>query len=216
MVQTKLYVALDFPNAEAALALYGKVRAHNPYFKIGLELFTAAGPDFVRKLVSDGAKIFLDLKFHDIPNTVAGAVRSASELGVEIVNIHLSGGREMVEAVTQQKYSHRPKLIGVTVLTSSVASPGQVLQMAKDTKAWGLDGVVCSAHELKEIHANCGSDFLTVVPGIRPANAAANDQKRIATPEEAAALGAHYIVVGRPVTQSPDPAAATLEILRSL
>ena len=230
---TKLFVALDCASADEARALYKKIRPIHDHFKIGLELFCASGPDFVKELTQDGAKIFLDLKFHDIPNTVSQAVARAAALQAGWINLHLSGGEEMVrksvEALRESavKQKHKPSLIGVTVLTSmneeglaqvgvrnSVAS--QVQDLAQKGKAWGLDGVVCSAHELANIQKACGKDFITIVPGIRPEGAATQDQKRVMTPQEATQDGAHFIVVGRPISQAKDPREATQKILSVL
>jgi orotidine-5'-phosphate decarboxylase len=190
-------------------------------------LFTAAGPEFVRKLVDTRARVFLDLKFHDIPNTVAAACRAAAGLGVWMLNVHASGGRAMLQAARDAVGTREaaPKLIAVTLLTSMTerdltevglaGNPIDVVQrlasLAKDT---GLDGVVCSAQEAARLRAACGGRFCLVTPGIRPATAAADDQKRVMTPRDALAAGADYLVVGRPITQAPDPLAA-LEAINS-
>lgn len=227
--KTKLFVALDQANAKDAFELYKKVRPANPYFKVGLELFCAEGPDFVRKLIDDGAKIFLDLKFHDIPNTVAQAAVRAAKLNVGWLNLHLSGGEEMVRATVEKLADAGSKscLLGVTVLTSMdtdglhqigvlADAASHVEYLARKGKEWGIGGVVCSAQELAAVHKACGKDFVTVVPGIRPKDAAANDQKRTMTPEEAAQAGAHFIVVGRPISAAKDPLGAAKKILESL
>lgn len=199
--------------------------------KVGLELFCAAGPDFVRELVDDGADVFLDLKFHDIPNTVEASVRAVSRLGARFTNLHLSGGEEMcLRALASLKDSGSPtKLLGVTVLTSIndfvLKSVGvtrtveqQVVALAQQSQIWGLHGVVCSAQEAKALRTVCGPDFVTMVPGIRPASAqiSRDDQKRTLTPLQAKHAGASYIVVGRPITQAKDPRAATMAILEEL
>ncbi len=221
---TKLFVALDYPDAKSALSIYKKLNSLDVGFKVGLELFTAEGPDIVRKLVGEGAEVFLDLKFHDIPNTVAGAVRSAAELGVAFANIHIVGGEAMVRAAVKEKGD--TKLLGVTVLTSvddsALSEVGierqasdWVLELAKKGKTWGLDGVVCSPLEIGSVGKACGKNFVTMVPGIRPAGAE-GDQKRVMTPLEASEAGAHYIVVGRPITQAKDPVKAAKEILQEI
>lgn len=230
---TKLFCALDFASADQARTLYRKLRPFHDHFKIGLELFTGAGSDFVRELVDDGAKIFLDLKFHDIPNTVAGAIRQTANLGAGWINVHLAGGQAMVEAARSAmeqaapKAGARPVLLGVTVLTSmddaalratnvALSASEQVAALALSGKKWGVDGIVCSPRELRHIRKVLPRDFLTVVPGIRPAGAESGDQSRVATPESAAADGADYIVVGRPIIAASDPVAAIKAILASL
>ncbi len=225
------FLALDFPSKEPALALVKKTIALNPYFKVGLELYVAEGPDFVRALAAEGAKIFLDLKFHDIPNTVAGAVRSAASLGVAYQNVHCGGGLEMLKAAVAANAEAAaklslpaPKLLGVTVLTSlddqaiqQIGFPrsasAQVKQFVELAQEAGLDGVVCSAQELPLVQSLAGKDFLTMVPGIRPSGAASGDQKRTLTPAEAVRAGAHCLVVGRPVTAAPNPVQALQDIL---
>jgi orotidine-5'-phosphate decarboxylase len=196
-------------------------------FKIGSQLFTAEGPRAVEGIAALGAGIFLDLKFHDIPNTVAGAVRAAAALpGLELVNVHASGGLEMMRAAARAVTGlrQRPRVLAVTILTSLDAAalrrvgmigPPQrrVVALARLAQQAGLDGVVCSAHELHSIRQACGSKFLTVVPGIRPASAAKGDQSRVATPAQAIRAGADYLVVGRPITAARDPRAAAEAIL---
>lgn len=195
--------------------------------KVGKELFTVAGPQLVRDLVARGFQVFLDLKFHDIPNTVAAAVRAAAGLGVWMVNVHASGGARMMEAAVEALQSFgdsRPLLIGVTVLTSTAAEElavvgvergleEQVLALASLAKDSGLDGVVCSAREAQALRGLCGADFALVTPGIRPAGAAADDQRRIVTPAQALEWGADYLVIGRPITAAADPMAALRQIL---
>lgn len=199
-------------------------------FKIGSQLFTAEGPRAVERIAGLGAGIFLDLKFHDIPNTVAGAVRAAAGLpGVKLVNVHATGGLEMMRAArgAVAGMRRRPKLLAVTILTSLDAaglrrigiagSPRErVVALARLAQQAGLDGVVCSAHELRAIRRACGSKFLTVVPGIRPAAAVKGDQSRVATPAQAIRDGADYLVVGRPITAARDPRAAAEAILREM
>ncbi|MBV8658427.1 MAG: orotidine-5'-phosphate decarboxylase [Burkholderiales bacterium] len=224
----KILVALDFPDAAGALAFADRVTPDLCRLKVGKELFTAAGPALVEQLVARGFDIFLDLKFHDIPNTVAQAVRSAARLGVWMVNIHASGGRKMMTAAREALESepNRPLLIAVTVLTSldgaELAEMGmqepavQVPLLARLALDCGLDGVVCSAQEAVVLKRLCGADFKLVTPGIRPAGADVGDQSRVMTPEAAAAAGADYLVIGRPITQSADPVATLKSINASL
>lgn len=218
-------VALDFPTPEAALALAARLDPKHCRLKVGKELFTQRGPAILEPLVARGFEVFLDLKFHDIPNTVAGACRAAAALGVWMVNVHASGGRAMLEAAREalEKTAQRPLLTAVTVLTSldaaalaeiGYAAPpaAQVEKLARLAKAAGVDGVVCSPQEITIVKAACGKAFLTVTPGIRPAGASADDQSRIATPAAAVAAGTDYLVIGRPITQAADPAAALVAI----
>jgi len=227
----RLLVALDVATAAEAIALADTLRGVVGGFKIGSQLFTSAGPDIVKALVSRGERVFLDLKFHDIPNTVAGAVRAAADLGVWMLNVHASGGRAMLAAAKQaaddvnQPGSSRPLVIAVTVLTSLdaptlaavgvPASPNdQVVRLAKLTQAAGLDGVVASPQETAAIREACGPNFLVVTPGIRGASAkaGADDQQRTMTPAGAVAAGSSYLVIGRPITAAPDPRAAAQQI----
>jgi orotidine-5'-phosphate decarboxylase len=227
----RILVALDVPSRDDALALAKTLRGAVGGFKIGSQLFTAAGPEIVRTIVAQGDRVFLDLKFHDIPNTVAGAVQSASRLGVWLVNVHASGGRPMLEAARRAadeaaaSTGQRPLVIAVTVLTSmgsdelhsigiSESPIGQVVRLAELTKAAGLDGVVASPLETAAIRQACGEDFVIVTPGIRggTAQAKADDQQRTMTPAEAVAAGSSYLVVGRPITAAPDPRAAAEKI----
>jgi len=228
----KLFLPLDYPNADDAWSMFELIKPHNPYFKVGMELFGAAGPEFVERLVSAGAEVFLDLKYHDIPNTVAGAIRQAARLNVKYVNLHILGGQKMVEgartALDQAcSGSKSPALLGVTLLTSIENNDlsilgmdgvvqDRVVELARLGKSWGLDGVVCSTAELQAIRAELGKDFLTMVPGIRPAGSAVGDQKRVATPAEAASGGADCIVVGRPIRNADDPVAILKSILDTL
>lgn len=211
-----LAVALDYSDQEAALGLFQKLEGRAGLFKVGSQLFTAAGPDVVRILVQRGATVFLDLKFHDIPRTVAAAAREAAKLGVSVLNVHASGGSEMMRAAVAAAREANPqtKVIAVTVLTSLSATQDDVLRLAESTRDAGLDGVVAASREMRALRRTFGSDFLLVNPGVRPAWAAtADDQKRIATPAEAVAEGADYMVVGRPITTAADPAAAAARIL---
>jgi orotidine-5'-phosphate decarboxylase len=227
--QSLIFVALDYADAKSAWPLINQLSPEQCGLKVGKELFTSAGPDFVRELVKRGFKVFLDLKFHDIPTTVNKAVRAAAELGVWMVNVHASGGRRMLQAARDAvvEMPNRPYVIAVTVLTSMTAedlheigiesSPAEhVIKLAQLTKSAGLDGVVCSAWEAEAIAAACGKDFLRVTPGIRPVGAEQGDQRRIMTPPEAAALGIEVLVIGRPITQAADPVAALKQIQLSL
>ncbi len=223
----ELVVALDFPTAREAFACARAMPDHIALFKVGLELFTAEGPAFCRDLVEHHNRLFLDLKLHDIPNTVARAVRSASRLGASLLTLHASGGRDMLRAAvdaTRELGAHAPKLIAVTVLTSLSADDLQalgiertlsdhVLRLAELALDCGMDGLVASVHEAPTLRAEFGPDPILVTPGIRPAGMAAGDQKRIATISDAIRAGSDYLVVGRPITAAPDPglAAATLQ-----
>ncbi len=224
-----VYVALDTTDLDYALELAQRVRPHVGGFKLGLEFFTAQGPAGVRAFADAGLPVFLDLKFHDIPNTVAGACRAAAQLGVAITNIHAQGGAAMMRAAVEAAKSVSPstKVIAVTMLTSlgdeDLPSVGltppvgdQVLRLASLTQQCGLDGVVCSAHEIARLRAECGPDFLLVVPGIRPAGADIGDQKRVMGPAQARDAGASVLVIGRPITAAPDPAEAARAIAESL
>jgi len=215
---SKLIVALDFPDSNTALAFVSTLTPELCKLKVGFELFVAAGPDFVKQLVDAGFEVFLDLKFHDIPNTVAAACRRASDLGIWMLNVHASGGDKMMHAARQATKESNPavKLIAVTVLTSMDkeqltkinidASPQeQVKQLAKLTQHVGLDGVVCSAEEAKMLREQLGSNFLLITPGIRPEGSDRGDQSRVMTPLQAKEAGVSYIVVGRPITQSDSP-----------
>jgi len=225
MNDPRVAVALDYAQAQEARAFVGRVRPDLCRLKVGKELFVAAGPAFVSELVQAGFQVFLDLKFHDIPNTVAQACKAAASLGVWMLNVHASGGPRMLAAAREalEGLSERPRLIAVTVLTSmggdelrAVGVDGtpeqQVLRLAALAKAAGLDGVVCSAREAPLLRRQIGDEFLLVTPGIRPAGSAAGDQTRILTPREAMAAGADYLVIGRPITQAPDPVAALVAI----
>jgi len=229
----RIIIALDVPTKEEAIALVSRLKDART-FKVGLELFTAEGPALFRKLKALRKAIFLDLKLHDIPNTVAGAVRSAFKHGVQMTTIHTSGGREMMAKAAEvarqtAEETGRPKpvLLGVTVLTSlkgadleEVGQPSdvaaQVLRLAGLAKAAGLDGVVCSPQEIEVLRREYGRELVIVTPGIRPVWAAAQDQKRIMTPAEAVAKGADYLVIGRPITGAPSPNEAFLRVVEEL
>ena len=228
-VKSTVIVALDYDNQDSALTLADRLDPTLCQLKVGKELFTAAGPSVVKKLTDRGFGIFLDLKFHDIPNTVAKAIGTAADLGVWMTNVHASGGSRMMSAARQALDSGGSDmlLIGVTVLTSMGVSDleevgvqgnasAQVLRLAELAKNSGLDGVVCSAQEAKLLKESLGQGFKLVTPGIRLADSAADDQRRIVTPADALALGSDYLVIGRPITQSTDPLATLLEINRSL
>jgi orotidine-5'-phosphate decarboxylase len=223
----KIIVALDYPQAAPAIELAKRLEPALCRLKVGKELFTTAGPQLVEALQQRGFEVFLDLKFHDIPNTTAQACKAAAGLGVWMVNVHALGGRKMMEAAREAlaNHVHRPKLIAVTILTSMAqedleglgiqASPAQmVARLARLAQDSGLDGVVCSAQEAAMLRQQSGSDFCLVTPGIRPANAAANDQSRIMTPRSALGAGASYLVIGRPITQAPDPLVALQDIIK--
>lgn len=228
-VNSPILVALDFDNADSALELARSISPQDCRLKVGKELFASAGPELVRALQSQGFEIFLDLKFHDIPNTVAKAVKASAELGVWMVNVHASGGRRMLEAARQAIPADEsaPLLIAVTVLTSmdqdDLLSIGcektpqqQALLLADLAQSCELDGVVCSARESAQMKQQFGKEFKLVTPGIRPANTETGDQRRVMTPSEAMAAGSDYLVIGRPITQAENPAAALNEILQSL
>ena len=216
-------VACDFPGADATLAFLDRVQEEKPFVKIGMELFYAEGPQIVRQIKARGHRIFLDLKLHDIPNTVKKAMRSLSALDVDIVNLHAAGTRAMMTAALEgltRPDGTRPLLIAVTQLTSTdqqalrdellIDRPMDevVMAYAKNASDAGLDGVVCSPLEAGKVHALCGGGFLTVTPGVRFAGGERGDQKRVTTPAQARELGSDYIVVGRPITQADDPVAA--------
>lgn len=216
-------IALDFPTKAETLAFLDQFTGEKPFVKIGMELFYAEGPDVVREIKARGHRIFLDLKLHDIPNTVKRAMAVLSRLDVDMVNLHAAGGSEMMRAAAEgltRPDGTRPLLIAVTQLTSTdsrvlkdellIETPmaETVLRYAKNAADSGLDGVVCSPLEAAAVKETCGAGFLTVTPGIRFADSAAGDQKRIMTPERAAGAGCDYLVIGRPITQAADPTAA--------
>ncbi|WP_148715859.1 orotidine-5'-phosphate decarboxylase [Chitinolyticbacter meiyuanensis] len=220
----RVVVALDYPDAAGALGFADRVSPQLCRLKVGKELFTAEGPRLVEQLVDRGFDVFLDLKFHDIPNTVAQACKVAAGLGVWMVNVHASGGRKMMETTREALAAlpQRPLLIAVTVLTSMDAAQlaelglpapaTQVERLARLTRDCGLDGVVCSAQEAAMLKAACGADFKLITPGIRPLDASLDDQQRVMTPQAAVAAGSDYLVIGRPITRSADPVATLTQI----
>ncbi len=225
----KIVIALDYPSPQVALNFVQQLDPKLCRLKIGKELFTAAGPQLIETLISKGFGIFLDLKFHDIPTTVGKACEAASRLGVWMLNVHASGGSGMMEAAREgvDRSGQKPLLIAVTVLTSmnqsmlnevgvtgSVAA--QVLKLSLLTKKSGLDGVVCSAQEAPVLRKALGDDFCLVTPGIRPSDTNIDDQSRVVTPSQALALGSSYLVIGRPITQSPTPLETLIKINREL
>ncbi|MEQ1915232.1 MAG: orotidine-5'-phosphate decarboxylase [Gallionella sp.] len=225
MKDPKIIIALDYPTSAPALALAGRLDASACRLKVGKELFTASGPAVLEQLMQRGFEVFLDLKFHDIPNTTAQACKAAAELGVWMVNVHALGGRKMLEAAANAvaNSSKPPKLIAVTMLTSMAqadladigitASPAEmVLRLATLTRDSGLDGVVCSAQEASLLRERLGKSFCLVTPGIRPAQASLDDQSRVMTPQAALLAGSSYLVIGRPITQAADP----LQALRNI
>jgi len=227
--RNRLIVALDVPGAAAASALVNQLEGTCRWFKVGLELYTAAGPAVIEPLVARGHSVFLDLKFNDIPNTVAGAVRSAAALGVRMITLHAAGGPAMLAAAgaALEDLADPPQLLAVTVLTSmdqaqlasiGIERPpaGQVELLARVGLAAGIRGFVCSPKEVAALRALTGPQGVLVIPGIRPAGAAIGDQKRIATPADALRDGASYLVVGRPITHAPDPAEAAEAILNEM
>lgn len=219
---SQIIVALDFDDRLDALALVERLDPKLCRLKVGKEMFTRFGPGWVETLQHRGFDVFLDLKFHDIPNTAARAIAAAADMGVWMVNVHASGGRRMMEACVESlnaRSGHRPKLIAVTVLTSmdqddlselgiSDDPVAQVDRLAALTQRSGLDGVVCSAQEAERLRQQRGEGFLLVTPGIRPANAPAGDQRRVMTPADAIRAGSSYLVMGRPITQAEDPLGA--------
>ena len=227
---SQLIVALDVDSADRALEMAGTLRGVAGFFKVGSELFTAAGPDVVTALKQNGCSVFLDLKFHDIPNTVAGAVKAACGLRVDMLNVHAAGGRAMMEAAADAAHGFEPRpiLLAVTVLTSiSEHVLNEELGITRDVdtavthfavlaKQSGLDGVVASPRECGIIRAQLGKEFVIVTPGVRPAWASKDDQSRVATPAQAIADGADYVVVGRPITRAADPADAARKIVEEL
>lgn len=225
----RLIVALDVPDAAAAGELIQKLGSSCCWVKVGLELFAAAGPAVVESILRRGYRVFLDLKFHDIPNTVAGAVRSAARLGAEMLTIHAAGGPAMIETAQDalNGLKNAPELLAVTVLTSmdpeQLRASGVAREPAEQVEllgqmalAAGIRGFVCSPQEVERMRALTGPEGVLVVPGIRPAGAETGDQKRIATPTDALKAGASYLVVGRPITQAADPAAAAEAIIKEM
>jgi orotidine-5'-phosphate decarboxylase len=229
LARERLIVALDVPSARAATELVARLEGSCQWFKVGMELFTACGPSVVKSLTEKGSSVFLDLKFHDIPNTVAGAVRSAAGLGVRMLTLHAGGGPAMLSAAREalDGLSNPPQLLAVTVLTSMNASQLQALGIrrtpAKQVELLarvglkaGIHGFVCSPEEVADLRALTGKEGVLVTPGIRPAGADSGDQKRMATPAAALTKGASYLVVGRPITQAAEPAAAAAAILAEM
>lgn len=224
----KIYCAIDTHDFDHAKSLISQITPAGCGVKLGLEFFNTFGPDGIKRIMDDcdNPSIFLDLKYYDIPNTVAGAVQAASKLGVDYLNVHASGGLDMMKAA-KDACGKGTKLIAVTILTSfdeqAICAAGyeaglkdRVLQMAELTKRAGLDGVVCSSHEIESIQDACGTDFALMVPGIRPAGSNSDDQKRIMTPAEAVNKGATHLVIGRPITKANNPAQAAKDIIASL
>lgn len=227
-MRSRLALALDLPDAESALAFAARLRGEVEIVKVGLELFTAAGPELVRRLAGDGWDVFLDLKIHDIPATAERTTAAAAQLGVAMLTLHTPGGTAMLQgAMRGRGAAARPALLGVTVLTSldgaalaaigAAGSPAELVrrrtQLAQQA---GIDGVICSVHEAAAVKAACGAGFLAVTPGIRPAGAAHGDQARVATPAQAVAAGADVLVVGRPILAAADPLAAARAIRREM
>lgn len=228
-MNSRVIVALDYADANSAMALVERLEPASCKLKIGKELFTAAGPAFVAAMARRGFDVFLDLKFHDIPSTVAQACKSAAALGVWMLNVHALGGRAMLDAAREaiDGTTTRPRLIAVTVLTSmteadlrevgiEAAAPEAVMKLSRLAAQCRLDGVVCSAHEAQAIRGRLGDDFLRVTPGIRLPEDAAGDQKRIMTPQSAMACGASYLVIGRSVTRAAEPLAVLARINREI
>lgn len=230
----RLIVALDVDSEERAVSIVERLKNNIRLFKVGLELFSSCGPSVLKRIRDADCEVFLDLKFHDIPNTVAKAAVSAAKLEPFMLNVHALGGYEMMrraaEAVTEEarrSQTRKPKIIAVTILTSmdqkALKKAGidanirtQVLRLAKLARDAGLDGIVASPNEASLIRKNMGQDFLIVTPGVRPASSVSHDQKRVATPEQAIKNGADFIVVGRPITEANDPVWAAEEILREI
>lgn len=226
----RIFCAVDTPKLDDAVMLADLLAGEVGAIKLGKEFFTAHGPDGVKRIADCGHKIFLDLKFHDIPNTVAGAIRAALPLNCAVMTVHASGGPAMLEAARDaaaEAGPKRPKVVAVTVLTSlddaDLAAVGQqgtssdqVLRLARLTQESGVDGVVCSPHEVALLRREIGDDFALVVPGVRPDWAGADDQKRIMTPGEAVAAGANHLVIGRPITRAQDPVAAARRIAEEI
>ncbi len=230
MNDPKVVVALDFDKKADALSFVDKVSPNDCRLKVGKEMFTYFGPELVKEFVHRGFDVFLDLKFHDIPNTVAKAVTAAADLGVWMVNVHASGGSKMMIKANEALKpfgNDKPLLIAVTVLTSmgeddlrglgiNLSTAEQVMRLAKLTQQSGLDGVVCSAWEAAELKQTLGQEFKLVTPGIRPAGSSSDDQKRIMTPEQALTVGVDYLVIGRPITKAADPQAVLQQINQNI
>lgn len=232
-VQNRIIVALDFSSEQEVFNCVERLKGTATYVKVGMQLYYSVGPRVVYALKEQGLKVFVDLKIHDIPNTAKGAMKSLASLGADIVNAHVAGGKEMLIAAREglEQGSNRgetPLFIGVTQLTSTsrqmmneeIGVPGSVVDCVEKyallAKQSGLDGVVASALEVETIKRACGSDFITVTPGVRPVGANAGDQRRVATPAEAFSFGTDYVVIGRPITQASDPALAMREIAETI
>ncbi|MGH9568321.1 MAG: orotidine-5'-phosphate decarboxylase [Candidatus Angelobacter sp.] len=226
MARDRLIVALDVPTAREARELVSRIGEAAGFYKVGVQLFTAEGPEFVRELAGSGRRVFLDLKLHDIPNTVSQAVKSATELGASMLTVHASGGVAMLQAAAEAA-GNRLSLLAVTVLTSmsdeelsqvGVAGPvqDQVLRLAELARTAGCDGIVASARESEPLRRALGEGFAIVNPGVRPAGSQRNDQHRVATPGNAIRAGASHLVVGRPITQAADPAQAAQAIVNEI
>ncbi len=229
MADSKVIVALDYADTASTFNLVNQLDPSLCKLKVGKELFTATGPQLVEKLIAKNFQVFLDLKFHDIPNTVKNACQAASNLGVWMLNVHASGGSAMMQAALEgmNKSKHQSYLIAVTVLTSmnqaslnevgiETSVENHVLKLAKLTENAGLHGVVCSALEAQLLKKHLKDDFLLVTPGIRPASASLDDQSRVLTPRQALQMGANYLVIGRPITQASNPKQALLDILEGI
>jgi len=229
MATSQIIIALDFPSTQQALDFVEQVDPQDCCLKIGKELFTLGGPNLVKEIVNKGFKVFLDLKFHDIPNTVANACHAAADLGIWMLNIHASGGRKMMETAANKlaQLEQPPLLIGVTILTSLSAAEIQevgfngspadnVLRLARLADDCGLDGVVCSPLEASAVRTATNPNFKLITPGVRPANAALDDQSRVMTPAKALQAGADYLVIGRPITAAPDPMKSLKSIIESI
>ncbi len=224
----KIIVALDFSEETKVLSFFDQLKGHNVWVKIGMELYYSMGPKIIHEAKDRGYKVFLDLKLHDIPNTVGQSIKALTTLPVDMINVHAAGGSEMMKRASEsaKNSKYNPLLIAVTQLTSTTTEqmnreqriPGDVVEsvshFAKLAKDSGCDGVVSSPHEVQAIKLICGSRFLTVTPGIRTAEAEAQDQKRITTPIEALRLGTDFMVIGRPITQAPNPRSALESILK--
>ena len=215
MKNTKIILALDSDDQRTALELVAQLSPELCRIKIGSILFTRYGPAFVRDIIAKGFDVFLDLKFHDIPQTVAGAVKSAADLGAWMLTVHASGGIQMLEAAVQaakQGHDKSPLIMAVTVLTSLTANPADVEALALNAKQAGCDGAICSGLEAEHLRQCCGNNFLLATPGIRLEDDAANDQTRVLTPTRAITAGADYLVIGRSITQAKDPLAVLTKI----
>ncbi|GHV50995.1 orotidine 5'-phosphate decarboxylase [Deltaproteobacteria bacterium] len=227
-MKPELVVALDFPEAKEALALADKLQGVVSWMKVGLELFTATGPRIVSDLKERGFRVFLDLKFHDIPNTVQGAAKSAANLGSDLITLHHAGGKLMAQAALRgvMEAAHPSLIFAVSILTSAgpedagfrdaASVTAAVAAKAREAEDWGLSGIVCAGAEAAAVKAACGANFLRLCPGIRMADGVADDQKRVMTPAQAIAAGADFLVMGRPITRANDPRGAALNVLENM